>query len=70
MPSKGFRSISLDEELLDSAEAIMKLWNERVGWKGYRSLSHFVESALVKFIDEIEEFLEKNPQIKRSTVKH
>ena len=70
MPSKGHRSITLDAELLDSAEEIIKLWNDRVQWKGYRSLSHFVESALVKFIDEIEEFLEKNPKIKRYTVKH
>lgn len=69
MPSKGFRSISLDEEILKHAQEILEHWNDVVGWKGYRSLAHFVESAIVYFIDNVDRFLEKEAQIKRSPAK-
>lgn len=65
MPNKNFRSVTLDAELLAYAEEMIEHFNNVVGWKGFRSLSHFVETAIVDYIDQMDKLLEKEPKIKR-----
>ena len=65
MPKRSHRSISLDAELIQYAEEFLEHFNDKRGWVRFRSLSHFVEESIVKFIDELDEILSKETKTKR-----
>ena len=55
MPREGYTSITIEEELSKRVREFVDQYNERVGYRRYRSVSHFIEEAVVQLLKELEE---------------
>lgn len=51
MPSKGFKGVTIRENLYKLAEKFIIDYNYRKGMKSIRSMSHLVELAIKEYID-------------------
>lgn len=49
MPKSGFTSITVHDDLYQKIKQKMKKANEKAGYRKFRSLTHFVEEAVMKF---------------------
>jgi hypothetical protein len=49
MPKEGFKSITVDTEVYKKIQIEMKKANEKAGYRKYRSVSHFVEEAIISY---------------------
>ena len=49
MPKAGYKSITIDEAVYGKIETEMRKANQKAGYRKYRSVSHFVEEAIVNF---------------------
>jgi len=47
MPRKGYASVTVSEEIYEKAKRKMKEENEKAGFRRFRSVSHFVEYAIM-----------------------
>jgi hypothetical protein len=49
MPKEGFQSITVGSDMYAKIEAQMRKANEKAGYRKYRSISHFVEEAVMHY---------------------
>jgi hypothetical protein len=49
MPKEGFKSITVEDKMYALIETEMKKANQKAGYRKYRSVSHFVEEAIISF---------------------
>jgi hypothetical protein len=49
MPKEGFKTITIDATMYAKIEAELRKANQKAGYRKYRSVSHFVEEAIVSY---------------------
>ena len=50
LPRKGYTAVTVDERIYKRVKEFINKINEREERKVYRSVSHFVEEALIEFL--------------------
>jgi hypothetical protein len=49
MPKEGFSTITISSEMYAKIEADMNKANKKAGYRKYRSVTHFVEEAVINY---------------------
>lgn len=49
MPKEGYKTITVEDKIYEKIEAEMRKANQKAGFRKYRSVSHFVEEAIVSY---------------------
>jgi hypothetical protein len=49
MPKEGFKTVTIEDKIYAKIEAEMKKANQKAGYRKYRSVSHFVEEAIINY---------------------
>jgi hypothetical protein len=49
MPKEGFKTVTIDAKMYDKIETEMRKANQKAGFRKYRSVSHFVEEAIISY---------------------
>jgi hypothetical protein len=49
MPKEGYKSITVEDKIYTMIESEMRKANQKAGYRKYRSVSHFVEEAIVNY---------------------
>jgi len=53
MPRKGYQAVTISEEVYKLVKDFIKKENEREGFRKWRSVSQFVETALMDYFKKI-----------------
>jgi len=49
MPKKGFKTITITEDVYHRINGVIDRINEKAGYKKFRSVAHFVEESIMQF---------------------
>jgi hypothetical protein len=49
MPKEGFKTVTIDSKIYDKIESEIGKANQKAGFRKYRSVSHFVEEAIINY---------------------
>lgn len=49
MPKEGYRTITVETKIYEKIETEMRKANQKAGFRKYRSVSHFVEEAIINY---------------------
>ena len=54
LPREGYTSITIDEELSRKVKEFVGQYNAKIGYRRYRSVSHFIEEAIAQLLRDLE----------------
>lgn len=52
MPKEFFTSVTMSESVYRKAEEKVKAINEKAGYRKYRSIAHFIETAVIEMMEK------------------
>lgn len=52
MPEKGWKTITIDEDVYEKARDFIRDYNKAKGAKILRSMAHLVEQAIIEFLQD------------------
>ena len=55
MPKEGYTSITVSDKMYERIQKVVAYLNEQAGFKKFRSVSHFVEVAIMEYAKDTAE---------------